>query len=78
LGTTGAILGLKVTAGRLAVGDTIKIFRGEREMGTSEIASIKQGKADTKLVQKNTECGIMIHPEVDFAPQDVIIAYSKS
>lgn len=77
LGTSGPILGLKVTGGRLAVGDSIKIFRGEREMGSTEIASIKQGKEDTKIVQKNMECGIMIRPEVDFAPQDVIIAYSK-
>jgi translation initiation factor IF-2 len=77
LGSTGPILGLKVAQGRLAVGDRIKILRGEREMGTSEIISIKQGKTDIKLVQKGGECGIMIRPEVDFAPQDAIIAYSK-
>jgi translation initiation factor IF-2 len=77
LGSSGPILGLKVTEGRLAVGDRIKIFRAEREMGASVIASIKQGKADTKLVSKGNECGIMILPEVDFAPQDAIIAYSK-
>jgi translation initiation factor IF-2 len=77
LGSSGPILGLKITGGRLAVGDRIKIFRGEREMGTAEIVSIKQGKTDVKLSQKGSECGIMIRPEVDFAPQDAIIAYSK-
>ncbi len=77
LGTTGTIIGLKVTEGRLAVGDKIKIMRSEREMGTAEITSIRHGKEDVKLVSKNTECGIMIKPDVDFAPQDDIIAYSK-
>jgi translation initiation factor IF-2 len=46
-------------------------------MGSSEITSIKQGKTDAKSAQKGSECGIMIRPEVDFAPQDDIIAYSK-
>ncbi len=77
MGTTGAILGLKVTAGRIAVGDRIKVFRAEREMGAAEISSIKQGKEDVKIAQKNSECGIMISHDIDFAPQDVIIAYSK-
>jgi translation initiation factor IF-2 len=78
LGTEGAILGLKIIEGRLAVGDRIKIFRDEKEMGSSEIISIKKGKTDAKLVQKNDECGIMIEPLVDFAESDVIIAYSKT
>ncbi|HVZ67376.1 MAG TPA: translation initiation factor IF-2 [Patescibacteria group bacterium] len=77
LGSTGVIIGLKVTEGRLAVGDRIKIFRGERELGASEIKSIRHGKNDVKVVEKNTECGIMLSRDVDFAPQDVIIAYSK-
>ena len=77
VGTTGPIIGVKVLSGRLAVGDKIVVMRAEREMGKAEIISIKKGKDDVKLVEKNSECGIMISPEVDFAPQDVIIAYSK-
>jgi translation initiation factor IF-2 len=77
LGSSGPIIGLKVAEGRLAVGDRIRIMRAEREVGVSKIMSIKHGKEDAKIANKNTECGIMIAPEVDFAPQDVIIAYSK-
>lgn len=77
LGTSGPILGTKVVAGRLAVGDKIRIMRSEKNMGSAEIISIRKGKEDTKLVNKNDECGIMIHPEVDFAKGDAIIAYSK-
>ncbi len=77
LGSSGVIMGTKVTFGRLAVGDRIAIFRGEREVGRGEITSIKKNKEDVRLVEKNVECGVMIRPEVDFQPQDVIIAYSK-
>lgn len=77
LGSSGVIMGTKVTFGRLAVGDRIAIVRGEKELGRAEIVSIKKNKEDVKLVEKNVECGIMIRPEVDFAPQDAIIAYSK-
>ncbi|HVT01105.1 MAG TPA: translation initiation factor IF-2 [Patescibacteria group bacterium] len=77
LGTTGTIIGLKVTEGRLAVGDRIKVFRGEKELGAAEITSIRHGKNDVKIVEKNTECGLMLSRDIDFAPQDVIIAYSK-
>ena len=77
LGTTGPILGTKVVVGRLAVGDKIRVLRSEKVMGQAEIISIRKGKEDCRLVNKNDECGIMIRPEVDFAKGDVIIAYSK-
>ena len=78
LGTIGPILGTKVIDGRLAVGDKIRILRGEKVMGSAEIISIRKGKEDTKLANKNDECGIMIKPEVDFAKGDAIIAYKSS
>lgn len=78
MGSSGPILGIKVIEGRLSVGDEIKIMRQEREMGQAQIVSIKKGKADIKLAEKNSECGIMIRPEVDFASGDAIIAYSKT
>ncbi len=78
MGTTGAILGVKVTGGRLAVSDRIKILRGEKEMGIAKILSIKRGKQDLKIAAKGIECGIMIDSEIDFTNGDAIIAYSKS
>ncbi len=77
MGSSGAIIGLKVNEGRLAIGDRIKIMRGEKEIGASQITTIKHGKEDVKVAEKGAEYGIMISGEVDFAPQDAIIAYSK-
>ncbi|HVZ12630.1 MAG TPA: hypothetical protein VG965_06395, partial [Patescibacteria group bacterium] len=77
MGSSGPIIGLRIVEGRLAVGDRIKVKRSEKELGSSKIVSIRHGKEDIKVANKNTECGIVIEPLVDFAPQDAIIAYSK-
>lgn len=77
LGSSGPIIGLKVIEGRLATGDRVRVMRGERELGTSTIASIKHGKEDARVTEKGKEYGITLADSVDFAPQDVIIAYSK-
>lgn len=76
-GTQGVILGLKILEGRLAVKDKIKIMRGEKEMGRAEIVSIKKGKEDAKVADKNNECGVVIHPSVDFAPGDMLLSYNS-
>lgn len=78
VGTSGAILGIKVIQGRIAVGDRAKLVRKDKELGLALITSIKQGKTDVKHVEKGGDCGIMISSQVDFAPGDAIIAYSKS
>lgn len=75
-GTQGTILGLKVLEGRIALRDKIKIMRGEKELGRAEITSVKKGKQDIKVADKNTECGVMIHPSVDFAPGDMLLSHS--
>ena len=77
MGTTGAILGVKVAQGRIAVGDRVKLVRKDKELGSALITSIKQGKTDIRHVEKNGECGIMISSQVDFAPGDAIIAYKS-
>jgi len=76
-GTTGEILGVKVEEGRLARGDRIKIMRKEQEIGRSQIVSLKKGKEDMKVAEKNTECGIMISPKVDFAVSDMVLSINS-
>lgn len=68
------IAGTRVTTGRLARGDTIKIMREETEIGRARIKSIRKGKEDATKVEEGTECGILLDKKVDFALQDAIIA----
>lgn len=68
------IAGTKVMSGRLARGDTVKIMRGEAEIGRAKIKSIRKGKEDITKVEKGIECGVLFDKKVDFALQDAIIA----
>lgn len=69
------VLGLEVQSGRLALGDTVKLKRGEKTIGNSKIVSLKRGKADVKEVARDLECGARLENSLDFIIGDAIIAY---
>lgn len=71
-GNEGTILGLRVTEGRLALGDKVIIIHGENESNEAEIVSLKQGKKDVKEIGKGNECGIRIDPHIDFTIGDMV------
>lgn len=73
-GNEGEILGLRVTEGRLSIGDKIVISHGEEESKEAKIISIKQGKADVKEIGKGNECGIRIDPHIDITIGDMVIS----
>lgn len=73
----GKILGVKVTEGRLALNDPIIITRNEKEVGRSKITLLKRGKAEVKEVARGLECGVTIHPFIDFEVGDVLLSHSK-
>ncbi|MBI4099443.1 hypothetical protein HY440_00390 [Candidatus Microgenomates bacterium] len=64
------ICGTKVTEGRIARGDMVKI--GEAK---SKIKSVRIGKEETNKVEVGKECGIFLDPQIDFKVGDDIIAY---
>lgn len=69
------IAGTRLTGGRLARGDTVKIMRAETEIARAKIKSIRKGKEDTTKIDKvGVECGVLFDKKVDFALQDAIIA----
>lgn len=68
------VAGTKVVSGRLARGDSVKIMRGESEVGRAKIKSLRQGKNDVTRAETGVECGVLLDKIVDFALQDAIIA----
>ena len=72
------IAGVKVTGGRLAKGDQVKVMRGEAEAARSRIKSLQHGKEEATKVETGTECGILFDGKVDFELQDAIIAFVRS
>ncbi len=68
------IAGTKIVSGRLAKGDSVKILRGETEVGRAKIKSIRKGKSETTKAENGAECGILLDRTVDFQLNDGIIA----
>ena len=74
------IAGTKVTDGRIARGDLVRITRKvSREetstIGEGKIKSVRVGREETNKVEKGKECGILLEPQVDFRPGDDIMCY---
>ncbi len=67
------VAGTKITAGRLARGDTVKIMRAEAEVARAKVKSLRVGKEDVTKVEKGSECGVLFDRKVDFMLQDAII-----
>lgn len=71
------IAGTKVTEGRLAKGDLVKIIRGEEEIARAKIKSLRQGKNEVTKVELGQECGVLFDRVVAFQLEDDIISYIK-
>lgn len=72
------VAGTKVTEGRLARGDQVKIMRGEEEIGRAKIKSLRTAKEDVTKVEVGQECGVLFDRTVAFLPQDAIIAVTNN
>lgn len=65
------VAGVKVTEGRMARGDSVKI--GEIR---SKIKSLRVGKEEINKVEAGRDCGVLLDPQVDFKIGDDIISYN--
>jgi len=77
------VAGTKVTDGRLARGDSVRVTRpdpqsetGEKIVGTGRIKSLRVVKDELNKVEKGKECGVLFDAEFDFRPGDAIISYN--
>ncbi|OGH51743.1 MAG: hypothetical protein A3G13_01595 [Candidatus Levybacteria bacterium RIFCSPLOWO2_12_FULL_37_7] len=69
------VLGIRVTEGRVARGDKVRLIRGEEVIGESTITSVRIGKEQTSKVEKGKECGIIIAPVLDFTIGDMLLCH---
>lgn len=70
------ILGIRVSEGRLKLGDTVKLTRGPKELGKSTISSLRRGKQEVKEIGRGNECGVILSPTVDIQIGDVLLSYN--
>ena len=70
------IAGTKISVGRLARGDSVRIMRKDEEIARVRIKSLHRGKDDITKVEVGGECGVLFDKKVDFMLQDDIIPYT--
>ena len=66
-------LGVKVTSGRIAKGDQVKIMRKNEELGRARIKSLRSGKQDITRMEKGGEAGVILSQKLDILTGDSII-----
>lgn len=71
------IAGCKVTEGRIARGDLVRIERGEEKIGTTRIKSIREGKNEINKVEVGHECGCLLEENLDFALGDMLVSIRR-
>jgi translation initiation factor IF-2 len=70
------VAGVKVISGRINKTDKAKVMRGETDLGSIKIISIKKQKTEVPQVGQGEECGILFVPQLDFKVGDVLISHS--
>ena len=71
------VAGCKVISGRISKGDTVILQRGEKEIGKGKATSLRKQKTEVPSVGQSEEFGVIIDPQLDFAPGDVLVSVAK-
>jgi translation initiation factor IF-2 len=70
------VCGVKVTEGRIAKGDKVRLLRNDEVIGETRINSVRQGKDQTSKLEEGLEGGIILSPFLDFTIGDMLISHS--
>ena len=68
------VAGIKVTSGRIARGDQVKVMRVDKEIGRSRIKSLRERKKDINRAELGMEAGVILSQKIDFLTGDSIIS----
>ncbi len=66
------VYGVKVSKGKINLGDLIQVFRSDNLIGKSKLVSLQIRSKTVKEVKKGAEAGIMIFPHVDIKVGDML------
>lgn len=68
------VVGGRVTAGEVIVGNTVTILRRDEPIGQGTIRELQAGKTSVKKVEEGNECGIKIATTTTIATKDTLEA----
>ena len=70
------VCGIKVSEGRMAKSDKVRLMRNDEIIGESRINSLRQGKDQTSKIEVGQEGGLILSPFLDFTIGDMLISHS--
>jgi translation initiation factor IF-2 len=70
------IVGGRVEEGKISVGNDVKVFRREAEIGKGKVRELQQAKSKTSEVLEDAEFGSMIESKIEIAPGDILRPYT--
>ncbi|HYM65277.1 MAG TPA: translation initiation factor IF-2 [Candidatus Sulfotelmatobacter sp.] len=70
------VCGVKVSEGRLAKGDKVRLLRQDEVVGESHINSVRKGKEQASKIEAGEEGGIVLSPYLDFTIGDMLISHN--
>jgi translation initiation factor IF-2 len=73
----GAAAGCLVIDGQILRNDSARVKRGDREIWTGKIASLRRIKEEAREVSAGTECGILLDGWSDFREGDIIESFGQ-
>jgi translation initiation factor IF-2 len=71
------VAGCKIIQGKILKGATLKLMRGEKELGKVKVLSIRKQKDEVSSVGQGEECGILFAPQLDFQALDVLLSVTN-
>lgn len=70
------VLGIKVSEGRIARNDKVRLLRNDEVVGESQVSSLRQGKEQVSKIEEGQEGGIILSPFLDFQIGDMILSHN--
>lgn len=68
------VAGCKIIEGRIKKEDKLLLMRGDKEIGSAKIASMRREKNNLAEAKAGEECGILITPQLFFEKGDILLA----
>lgn len=66
------IYGVKITKGKVNIGDTAELYRGDNLIGKTKLISLKHRAKSIQEVKKEQEAGMIFNPPLDIKIGDVV------
>ncbi len=70
------VAGVKILSGKIVIKDTLVLFGADSEKQV-KVVSMRKYKDEIKEAKEGQECGIILEPQTEFEPGDLLVAIKK-